>query len=153
MHKNEATTKQTLTPAVCVSDTRQLLICRSNALRRDLDAAADAACTFTPRLNTETTNKLLWKSLSAPDASNPGRRRETLHDSFPSADSEGKATLSCTATSANPVNSLRYRLTQSVHSADCMAIFILAFFSAAHWHHILLTWICARGTTSSHCKR
>lgn len=39
-------------------------------MRRELEAVVDATCTFTPRLNTKATNKILFKSLSS--SSTPG---------------------------------------------------------------------------------
>ena len=53
--------------------------CRADAMRKELEAAADAACTFAPHLNIEKTNRLLWKSLSAPVASPSSQSRTVEH--------------------------------------------------------------------------
>ena len=45
-------------------------------MRRELDAVVDATCTFTPRLNTKATNKILFKSLSSSSTSGNSPARE-----------------------------------------------------------------------------
>ena len=50
--------------------------CRAEAMRRELDASVDATCTFTPRLNTKATNKILFKSLSSSSTSGTSPTRD-----------------------------------------------------------------------------
>lgn len=58
-------------------------------MRRELEAAASADCTFTPRLNTEKTNKLLWKSLSSPSTMPLPEERRTLQEEAPAVTPRG----------------------------------------------------------------
>ena len=45
-------------------------------MRRELEAVVDATCTFTPRLNTTATNKILFKSLSGSNTSSTSPARD-----------------------------------------------------------------------------
>lgn len=60
-------------------------------MRRELEAAASADCTFTPRLNTEKTNKLLWQSLSSPSTMPLPEERRMLQEEPPAVNPRGVA--------------------------------------------------------------